>query len=198
MFEDGTISSLDELAHIIAESDKGPRGKSKLPSTQRDEYENIILLCPTCHTIIDKNPAQYPPDTLTQWKKQHEEKINKLFSTPKYPDRVSLSIELHKLLQINNAVFREYGPHSSNAVHPLTDATKMWRKHIMQDILPNNRKIWAILDYNRELLMPQEIEIACKFKLHYEAFEYNQISGDKISSAPLFPQEMNSILKEDL
>ena len=34
-----------EQAHIVAEEDGGPRGKSPLTLDQRNSYHNLILLC---------------------------------------------------------------------------------------------------------------------------------------------------------
>ena len=61
-----------EQAHIIAEEEDGPRGKSMLTLEQRNSYPNLILLCPNCHTKIDKAPVEYPIELLHEYKTQHE------------------------------------------------------------------------------------------------------------------------------
>ncbi len=61
-----------EMAHIIAEENEGPRGKSILTAEQRNSYPNLILLCPTCHTKIDKSVNDYPVELLHQKKSEHE------------------------------------------------------------------------------------------------------------------------------
>lgn len=74
----GSSSVIGEEAHIVAREFKGPRGDSPLSEEQRDEYSNLILLCPTDHTIIDKIPAgveQYPVALLLQIKRDHERAI---------------------------------------------------------------------------------------------------------------------------
>ncbi len=74
--EDKRISSeafpFGEQAHIVAEEQDGPRGKSQLTLEQRNSYHNLVLLCPTHHTIIDKAPDEYPVELLHQIKSQHE------------------------------------------------------------------------------------------------------------------------------
>jgi len=42
---------LGEQAHIVAEEAIGPRGESTLSLDERNRYHNLILLCPTDHTI---------------------------------------------------------------------------------------------------------------------------------------------------
>lgn len=63
---------LGEQAHIVAKEPDGPRGVSLLSPEQRDSYPNLILLCPTDHTKIDKAPNDYPVERLYFIKAEHE------------------------------------------------------------------------------------------------------------------------------
>ncbi|MCI5107907.1 MAG: HNH endonuclease [Pseudomonadales bacterium] len=69
---DGEKETLGEMAHIIAKSQYGPRGDSTLNKALLDEYKNLILVCPTHHTEIDKNYQDWSIDKLIQAKKSHE------------------------------------------------------------------------------------------------------------------------------
>jgi tetratricopeptide (TPR) repeat protein len=60
---------LGEQAHIIAASPNGPRGES---GPGEEGYDNLILLCPDCHRLIDKAPADHPESVLRQRKEEHE------------------------------------------------------------------------------------------------------------------------------
>jgi hypothetical protein len=192
-FDDGQISSIEELAHIIAQSQQGPRGSQVEDETQIDEFDNIILLCPNCHTLIDKNPSQFPIELLREWKRNHQSKVESCFLFPVFNSRQELKKELDKLLIRNRTIYDTYGPHSSNN-HPLTDAADMWQIKVLQIIIPNNQRIVDLLTVNEALLSPDEKAVVQQFIIHKEAFEYNHVSGDKNSSAPLFPEEMNHIL----
>jgi hypothetical protein len=86
-FENGAITNIEELAHIIGQKKNGPRGDNSMPLDERDEFENIVLLCPTCHTIIDKNPDLFPETTIIEWKANHESSIKKLFVGQKFNSR---------------------------------------------------------------------------------------------------------------
>ena len=66
------VFNVGEQAHIVGEKDDSPRGKSILTSQERDGYPNRILLCPTHHTIIDKNEEDYPVEKLHLIKSDHE------------------------------------------------------------------------------------------------------------------------------
>jgi hypothetical protein len=63
---------LGEQAHIVGEKEEAARGKSALTEEERNSYHNIILLCPTHHTEIDKNAADWPVEKLHLTKSKHE------------------------------------------------------------------------------------------------------------------------------
>jgi hypothetical protein len=64
--------TLGEQAHIIGEKKDAARGISNLPLNQRNSYHNLILLCPTHHTEIDKNEADWTIEKIHQRKSEHE------------------------------------------------------------------------------------------------------------------------------
>ena len=61
-----------QIAHIYAASDEGPRGDPGLSDEQRNHADNLLLLCPTCHVIVDGQHETYPAATLLAWKQKHE------------------------------------------------------------------------------------------------------------------------------
>lgn len=69
-------SILGEMAHIVAASKDGPRGNSELSSEERDSYQNLILLCPNHHSIIDNDETTWTVEKLHKMKKAHEEWID--------------------------------------------------------------------------------------------------------------------------
>ena len=77
------LSVIGEEAHIVARKEKGPRGKSELPKEQRDEYNNLILLCSIHHKRIDDQENIYTIDLLHQYKKEHENWVSSNLSLDK-------------------------------------------------------------------------------------------------------------------
>ncbi len=60
-------------AHIVAEEDNGPRGDPSMPISERNAYPNLMLLCPTHHTLIDKDHGiHFSVEQLHQMKAAHE------------------------------------------------------------------------------------------------------------------------------
>lgn len=63
---------IGKIAHIIAHSDNGPRADKSYPSDKLDSYDNWILLCPSCHELIDTQPFLYTSENLRKIKQLHE------------------------------------------------------------------------------------------------------------------------------
>src|SRR5262245_46442332 len=91
--------NIGEMAHIIARSTGGPRGQN---AAGADTYDNLILLCPTCHTLVDKGPSEYPTDKLLRWKSEHEKSIRESGSSQKFDDVAKLKSAVTRLLQENH------------------------------------------------------------------------------------------------
>lgn len=64
---------LGEICHIRARRKNGPRYDPALSAKQKDDAANLILLCPTCHSMIDKDEDTFSPEYLESIKKFQEE-----------------------------------------------------------------------------------------------------------------------------
>ena len=72
--------NLSEKAHIYAFSEGGKRFSLLKPRTQINDIDNLMLLCESCHKLIDSEDTDYSVEELLQMKKQHEERISNLVS----------------------------------------------------------------------------------------------------------------------
>ena len=68
-----------EMAHIVAFKKAGPRGLENRPD-DINNVENLMLLCPTCHKLVDDHPLEYPRERLEGYKREHEQRIFHLTS----------------------------------------------------------------------------------------------------------------------
>jgi nucleoside phosphorylase len=73
ILESGAL--LAEIAHITASSPGGPRFDQGQREEQRHGFENLILLCPNHHALIDSDPERYDSRRLYEMKALHERKI---------------------------------------------------------------------------------------------------------------------------
>lgn len=104
-FASGKATSVEELAHVIARKQSGARGENELTESQRDEFENLIILCPTCHTLVDKNAEEFPVDLLSRWKNEHQSTIKNALLCPVFDSRTELRTSVRKLLARNKQIF---------------------------------------------------------------------------------------------
>lgn len=194
-FENGEVTNIGEFAHIIGRKKKGPRGKDDLPMTQRDEFDNIIVLCPSCHTLVDKNEKQFPALLLKEWKRNHEDRIKGLFQEPSFKTRAEARTYIAPLFTENRFVFMTFGPYSDNAKTRQMETEHEWRRLSIQKIIPNNRKIERIIENNMGLLTKEENDLFMSFKVHREGFEFNKLSGDVNAVVPRFPDGFDKVFE---
>ena len=194
-FDSGEVTSIEELAHIIGQSRKGPRGDDELEISKRNVYDNVLLLCPNCHSMVDKVPGEFPIHTLKKWKEGHVQRIRNAFCGPHFENRQELRNKYRELLRENNEIYKTYGPNISKMEDPLADEAEMWHELIRTRLLPNNRSILNLLKANSYLLNEREKEILAKFEIHVIGFERNHTGAEKNASVTTFPKEMDSLLE---
>lgn len=78
--EGGDASILGELAHIVAQQPDGPRGGLPPPGGEIDGEGNLVLLCPTHHTQVDKEAGRFTIERLVQVKTDHERWVTETLS----------------------------------------------------------------------------------------------------------------------
>lgn len=76
---EGKHTVIGEECHIEAQSPGGPRYNPDLSDV--DGHENLILLCPSHHKIIDSNPEEYTVEKLKKMKADHENRVSGLLSS---------------------------------------------------------------------------------------------------------------------
>lgn len=76
LVEDATktdgASLIAEAAHIKGENPGSARYDASMTDEERNCCKNRILLCPSCHTKIDKQQNAYPVELLQRYKTEHE------------------------------------------------------------------------------------------------------------------------------
>ena len=87
---------LGERAHNVGRStgERSPRGSDPLPLKERDEADNLLLLCGTCHDDLD-HPTNLDVLTVTQLrsiKEVHESRIEQLLAIP--PDNATTVLRM--------------------------------------------------------------------------------------------------------
>jgi len=182
---------IGEMAHVI---DKGPSGPRSTASGGQDVYENLILLCPTHHTEIDKAPkGTFPKELLFKWKKMHESNVKEALESPSYVDIRQVCTAINRLLIDNKSMWQQFGPDSLEAKgNPMSNLKSIWDLRKLESIVPNNNQILAIIRRNEEYFKVSECETCAEFKSHAQAFENNCYK--RTEGVPRFPVKFKEMI----
>lgn len=92
-----------KICHIEAASSDGPRYNSTMTDDERRDFDNLILLCDECHSIIDNkdNEDIYTVDLLKQWKRDHENKCRQQLLSKK-PTLLNQAINAIASIDLDN------------------------------------------------------------------------------------------------
>lgn len=183
---------IGEMAHVIARSPDGPRGKS---SGGDDNYANLILLCPTHHREIDKAPTGvFSTKLLFDWKREHEERYRSVGSTERFTSIEELSSVVRSLLAENRVTWSTLGPESKTAKsNPDSNTHRLWELRRVDRILPNNRRIINLVRANQKLLTIAQLEAFAEFVNHADAYEEHVY--ERLDEYPLFPHQFEQVFQ---
>jgi len=183
---------LGEMAHIIGR--KSGAARSDVNVGADDTYSNLILLCPTHHTLIDKAEGDFSIDLLQSWKSRWEGQVAASF--PQISDRAGLFREIQSLLEQNHQIHSEWGPTSQRAKdHPQSSqSAAYWQLRRIGVILPNNGSILNLLRANKQLFTPTEWSIATSFIEHAEFFARHCIEPCDSTAYLPFPEEFSNLI----
>lgn len=154
--------------------------------TADNDYENLVILCPTCHTDFDKNDA-FDPEQVKQWKRIRRAEIEKLFGK-KYATFEELQRQIVPILSENKSIYENY---YQGEQKELWDAFE-------GKVLANNRKLKTLLENNLGLIQRHRekgysnLALVERLFAHMEEFEATRGSSEKIRQV-LFPKEINSM-----
>lgn len=190
----GESFHIAEMAHVFAANDGGPRSNPQLLKVERGAFENLVVLCANCHTKVDKAPDAFPDSMMLGWKREHSNKLRGLFGAVQLEDRAAARQVVEPLIAQNFAIFQQYGPHIEAALNPESGAAEQWKRKMLTRILPNNRRVLAVLDANRPLLRDGEKQTVERFRQHIDDLEAFHIEGSR-QDASRFPEELSKIME---
>jgi len=191
--------TIGEMAHICGERPGSSRYDSSQTPEERDAYVNLILLCPTHHTLVDKpeNERRYSVSVLQKMKADHEGYVSARLEVRIFQEKREVAEYVYPLLKQNHDVFLAYGPHSEIArKNPESDVQGIWLSERLATIVPNNRKIAEIVTANSNLFTSTEQTVLTKFALHarsYEAWVTDDVSYEGVVR---FPEEFERLILE--
>ncbi len=185
--------SVAERAHIVSHSDDGPRSDPTIPSAARSDPENLVLLCPTCHTKVDKASDSYPAEELRRQKQARQQAVARIGGTAIYSSREEARHETTRLLNRNRLLFEQYGPNTEDGSLDSTEAAIAWTHRVLNEIIPNNQLLIALVEVNEDLTTWSDRRAAELLRQHTDDLERKHSDGVISGPAKRFPIEAESL-----
>jgi hypothetical protein len=185
-----------EMAHVIAANEDGPRAQQGVPKEELGSFDNLLMLCPACHTEVDKAEERFPVQLLLGWKRDHAERLARIFGATRYDDRSTLRRELEPLLAENRAIFEDWNPDLDYKANPEAEEAATWQRRVRERIIPNNRRLLALLDVNRELATEAELRTIEDFRQHIYDMEAHHLTDSLDGEQRRFPPALSHIMAE--
>ena len=135
------VKHIAEMAHVLPHGKNGPRSnevESNSEEYDTDSFENLILLCPTCHTIVDKNPGAYPRRNILSWKREHLQNLALKQGIKSYEKRIEAKAAIEERLAENKAIWKKLAPidGSDFEYNPESELAELWSQRMKSIILP--------------------------------------------------------------
>ncbi|MBZ8135190.1 HNH endonuclease [Afifella sp. IM 167] len=193
--EMGGDKHVAEMAHVIPHGEGGPRHEDRPTGDfDPDKFENLILLCPTCHAKIDKDPDGFPRNVLLGWKQNHLAKLAVKQGIRSYDKRIEVRAAVAGVMAENKAIWDKFAPeHGSDFEYdPESEAAKAWGQRMRSVILPNHYRIQAIIHTNLRLATEDERRTFAEYLEHVRGLSERHVCGVS-GRAIRFPAAMESI-----
>jgi len=152
--QDGSYYQIGEMGHIEGEKPASKRYNPDMTDKERQSYNNLILLCPNCHTLIDNDEEKYTVDYLLNIKSTHESKIRQVYIKPinglQYVELAAILKYLSSDSVGNNKNYSDYNsirPDEKISKNNLSNSTADYitmglnRFNLLQDYLNENLDI---------------------------------------------------------
>lgn len=185
-----------EMAHVFAAKNDGPRANPELTEHERGMFENLILLCSVCHTMIDKAEADFPDHLIQSWKRDHEYRLARIFGAVHLETRTDVEAVIKPLLYENKIIFEEYNPDLPYRDNPESEMATAWQNKMCERIIPNSRRILATLDANIDHMIDAERRTLELFRQHIHDLEARHLTDIVVGEQRRFPNEMENMMRK--
>ncbi len=184
-----------EIAHVFAADNNGPRPNKTFSEAERGDFDNLILLCSACHTMIDKAEQDFPDQLLTIWKRDHQERLAKIFGAVHLATRAEVLAAIQGPMQENRVIFEEYNPDLEYRQDPESEMAAAWQRKVRARILPNCHRVLATLEANRDYMVESERRTMELFRQHIHDLEARHLTDVLSGPQRPFPEDMNRMMQ---
>ena len=191
--------ALGEMAHICGDKPGANRHDAGQSDAQRDDYQNLVLLCPTHHAEIDRkeNEQVYTVDMLIEMRAEHEGRVLQRLDQDAQRNASDVARSIVPLLEENRQSWAQYGPASELAqTQPHNEAAHaVWLSEKMSIIVPNNRRVATQLKAEMERFDKYQQQVVSTFLLHVRSFESWVDDAIPYAAVKRFPLEFDELMR---
>jgi hypothetical protein len=106
-----------------------------------------------------------------------------------------LRAAIEPIMDANRGIWSGYGPDSDDSENPESEIAPVWKRKVVQQILPNNHRILASLDANRGLTSPPERLIIEEFRQHIDDQWQRHVGGGPRMPGRRYPAALDGLLR---
>jgi len=160
-------------------------------SISRSSHETSAFLS------IDKSEQDFPDSKLIVWKREHTFRLTQVFGAVQQTSRQAVLAAINPLLVENYAIFEDLNPNKDYKSNPESESASAWQRNMRGRIIPNNRRILAMLDANRSLMIEQEAQVVEQLRQHVHDLEARHFTSEVAGPQKRFPGGMSSMMRDD-
>jgi len=188
---------IGEQAHIKGEHSgqgsikQSARYDENQSNSERNSYANYILLCPTCHTTIDKDEITYTVDRLLSIKNLHERKISEAIKS------CALNVTFYELEHTLRHLINNLDTSATNDLTLIPPRDKIAKNNLGNGVegliragLIGARQVEDFLNQNADMDYSEKLRKA--FVDSYKRLREEDLSGDRLFFALLNVASNNS------
>lgn len=97
----GTV--VGEICHIKGASADGPRYDAEQSDEDRHGFNNLLILCPTHHKVVDDDEVTYTVEALNKLKSAHESSAREVESTDRVVDALLAKLQAQSVQAVQSA-----------------------------------------------------------------------------------------------
>ncbi len=192
----GRSISIAERAHIVAHSPAGPRGGATPNDSPVDDPANLVLLCPTCHTKVDKAPDEYPATVLLDLKSNRAAAVARIGGIVTFSNRADARAAVEVLLSQNRETFNHSGPDKDDGSFPTLEAAAKWRELVLTEIVPRNELLISLVEVNSAFATNADRLAAEELRAHTRDLAAKHRGRPLLAPSQRFPAAAESIFSE--
>jgi hypothetical protein len=154
---------LGEVCHIKGDKPASARFDPNQTPAERHGYDNLIVLCPTHHTVIDNDPEAYTVERLQKLKAEHEAHTKPIADSA--ADQIVQTFVDQTISNLSQTGgFSAHTVHAENisigapAADPVVRARQMRSIETLWEILCKLRAEFSDLIFIDTVLTPKEID----------------------------------------